>query len=96
MASIVALVIAVNGIALITGPEGKQGRRLLPISLASCKTGSGGVGGVCIHANWITDFNLSKHIELPSSIWHTSWQICDLGGGCACQSNVFLRFVLME
>jgi hypothetical protein len=28
MASIVALVIAVNGIALITGSEGKRGRRI--------------------------------------------------------------------
>ena len=31
MAPIVALVIAVNGIALITGPEGKKGRLLLRI-----------------------------------------------------------------
>ena len=38
-------------------------------------------------AYWITDFNLSKHVHLP---------IFYMVGGCACQLNVFPRFVLVE
>ena len=55
-------------------------------------------------ANWITDFNLSKHMHLPSLEYHIHIGeelglghtfFCYLGGSCACRLNVFPRFVLV-